>query len=279
LTREESITNLTKPDLFTDNLNLSNLNYFTYGKKTKNHRLDISLIDYFEKVKESCKDPEPEFVELINSTMARVVEKWKEFNFKSVKINIIRTTGEESFNLAYTRGDSIVIPYSVDLKDKNSLHAINESLLFHEIFHILSRNDQSLREECYSYFKFFKVDPINFKGLITNPDCPVYDYAIKLNVGNLIFKEQMSCVPVIYEVDGRFDWNSVYSIEKDLLIHVDSTDLFKIIGTNTKYISHPEEICAEHFRILMTNWFDSKKSKNQKILSGFLSIIEKKLSI
>jgi len=75
------------------------------------------------------------------------------------KINFIRTSGREEGEGAYTRANNIVIPRSFKFNNTN-LTLI--SVLFHEVFHVLSRANPGLRDKLYKVIGFHRVKELPF---------------------------------------------------------------------------------------------------------------------
>ena len=71
-------------------------------------------------------------------------------------VQLIKTTGAEEGNAAYTRAAAIVLPKAVLGKSKQEL----QQLICHELFHILSRQNAVLREELYGIIGFTKCNEI-----------------------------------------------------------------------------------------------------------------------
>lgn len=103
-----------------------------------------------------------------------------EVNFPK-QIRLIKTTGLEEGAAAYTRGTSIVLPRNM----LGGAPAQLESLLCHELFHVLSRHDPELRDRLYRSIGFQKCAELRLPSelrekRITNPDGAIDDYCIKI---------------------------------------------------------------------------------------------------
>jgi len=148
----------------------------------------------------------------------------------------------------------------------------------HELFHIWSRNNTDARNRMYERIGYHHLDkPLYLPGdlahqKITNPDAPAIDCYTLLKTGkNKIY---MPYVPVLYsknEYDPShnksfFDYlvfvlmgvqikhiqNSMH--DSDIVLdpsNIISPDkepaFFDLIGHNTMYVIHPEEILADNF--------------------------------
>ena len=96
---------------------------------------------------------------------------------------MIKTTGAEEGNAAYTRATAIVLPKSELGKGQDHL----KKLICHELFHILSRQNPELREKLYAIIGFTKCNEIKLppeleRRKITNPDAPRNDHFIRLQI-------------------------------------------------------------------------------------------------
>jgi hypothetical protein len=179
-------------------------------------------------------------------------------------ILFIRSTCNEEFGAGgYTRGNAIVI---------NQKESLPTTLIAHELFHVISRKTPLLRNALYADIGFKKCNPIDVKtplaGLnITNPDCPVIEHYTTIGnedvvlilhskrpyTGGDVFSEYVAVSLMVVEGDAN-NKKAVLKDGKPVVYNVESKpELFDIIGTNTPYILHPEEICAEHFASLVTN--------------------------
>ena len=185
------------------------------------------------------------------------------------EVLLILTTGNEEAGAAYTRANAIVLPKPVARRTKDQL----QSLLLHELFHVLSRNNRDARRALYRIVGFELVDPIELPPQLrdrkmTNPDAPGIDCVIQLTVNG----EKVTAAPIIYATPAQFDPEHGTSLFKYLTIRllvlenrdgrlqvamkddqpvvldpqkVDS--FFEQIGRNTGYIMHPDEILADNF--------------------------------
>lgn len=188
-------------------------------------------------------------------------------------ILLIKTTGAEDSNLAYTRANAIILPQATIAKPVDKL----TKTLIHELFHVLSRANPGLRDRLYASIGFLRCEevklPPDIKARkITNPDAPANDHCILLKAAG----KDVWAVPVLYGRTERYDPASKASFfshfELRLLVAdrkpgqdkpgisagdtrlvslKDTTGFFEQIGRNTTYIIHPEEIVADNFALLV----------------------------
>ena len=147
-------------------------------------------------------------------------------------------------------------------------------VLVHELWHVISRLNLSLRDQTYPLIGFEKhgkqlrFPEVLTKKLITNPDAAFHDYAIDLN-GTLAIPLLTSRLPAYRkEIPYFFDYIdfNLYPIAPDQTVGIqgildERTDIFfQKIKDNTNYIIHPEEIIADNFQLLVyANYSDNYK--------------------
>lgn len=191
------------------------------------------------------------------------------------KVFMIKTTGNEEGNAAYTRTNAIVLPKA----ELGAPAAKIQKLICHELFHIVSRANPVLREQLYAAIGFVKCDEADFPAellsrKITNPDAPRNDHCIRVQVEG---KERWA-IPILYSGAERysvqrggefFDYlqfkfllvernegsptaRPVYDGQNAKLVGAEQVSGFiEQIGKNTQYIIHPEEILADNFALLV----------------------------
>jgi len=214
---------------------------------------------------------------LIESALSFVQPRINQFSLSWPEtIYLVKTTGNEEGNAAYTRGNAIVLPaIMLAPEGKESI----KKILTHELFHILSRHNPDLKDRLYAAIGFHGCGelayPSRLKQLkLTNPDAPINDYCIRLRVAGL----PTWAIPVLYSVASEYDENrggeffDYLKFEFLLLEAGNSADpatatyderhlrlagpddvagFYEQVGRNTDYIIHPEEILADNFSLLV----------------------------
>lgn len=195
------------------------------------------------------------------------------------EILIVLTNGNDEAGAAYCRNlNMIVLPITkLNPTDSNiaQLASGNEwhTTIPHELFHIISRNNPELRDKLYKCIGYNPIPnnkiadlPIDLAHLkITNPDAPITQHYIELHTKNS--KDKKLCLaPVLlasqtYSCDkyaSFFDYLQMKFLVLDddwqvvnLLSYDDVIGLDDLIGKNTDYIMHPEEILADNFVLLV----------------------------
>ncbi len=196
----------------------------------------------------------------------------------SIKLNspvsLIHTTGKEESGAAYTRGNEIVFPK----RELQGTLKAQTKLLAHELFHVISRQHPTLRNQLYQVIGFKKANPIQLPGKlsalrITNPDAPVIEHVmqLKLSPTQSVHIAPMLIAKSDYVENGPASlfaylsfklmqvkqtsegWNAVQENGAPIFHSPQAADFHRQIGKNTSYIIHPEEILADNFALIMTN--------------------------
>jgi hypothetical protein len=203
-------------------------------------------------------------------------------------ILLIKTTGKEEGEAAYTRGNAVVIPAG---KLRAERAQSMDDLICHELFHVLSRHNATLKERLYEAIGFGKCEELKFPaGLqrITNPDAPKNDHWIGVKLEG----KEFAAIPILYAESndakkggeffnylqfklllGRLSGRGAvrYDDAKPKLVEVSEVDgFFEGIGKNTEYIIHPEEILADNFVLLVNGKTDVKSPEVLRKMRGVL---------
>lgn len=197
-------------------------------------------------------------------------------------ILLIKTNGKEEGNGTYTRGNAIIFPpfrvspaYEQTRRaDQSPLH----ELILHELFHIFSRYNMTMRNQLYSIIGYHSCPEIPIPSAIrdrciTNPDSPHNTHFIQLSHHG----ESLLAAPLLYAYQEynpahklsffeylRFDFLQVAEfngqmvpVEKDhqpVLISIDEmVGFYEQAGKNTTEIEQPEEILAANYTLLFNH--------------------------
>jgi len=190
-------------------------------------------------------------------------------------ILLVRTTKLLEGGMPHTRGNAIVLPQGT----LNGSAEDTEHMLFHELFHLISKANPDKRASLYRITGFETVPEIALpaslgRKAITNPDAPAYDVVIEVKYQG----RKVSATPVLLSTVDRYDksddrpfplgyldfklmqvtnkrgrWIATKVDGRPVLM--DSADVsryFEQVGRNTPYIIHPDEILAENFALIAT---------------------------
>ncbi len=207
------------------------------------------------------------------------------------EINIIKSTMKhEGDALGYTVGNTIIIKKA------------NYELFVHELFHIFSRNNHSLRKHIYGILDFkiahnLILPPTEIKELlISNPDTPqlvftTINYKNKIHYVTPIlhsnkkyneytksFFDDMK-VSLLFvnirvyndEVILIYKDMSQYGIQNYMIPIEESKEYQEKLGQNTSYTIHPEEVSAKHFESIIQN--DWQQKKNPKLIKKLITLL------
>jgi hypothetical protein len=187
---------------------------------------------------------------------------------------LVKATAEHEAGAAYCRGPVIVLPEARLSPSANSL----ARLLAHEMFHVLSNQNPELRRDLYALVGFEHGGAVQLpeslaEKKITNPDAPTLTDFAKLKIG----ERETMIVPILLAEPAKFDPalnKNLFGYLQVRLLEVtpgesgmqplldDSGNprlhdinevpgYMELIGRNTRYIIHPEEVLADNFSLLV----------------------------
>jgi hypothetical protein len=193
------------------------------------------------------------------------------------EILLIKTNGQDSWNLPYTRQNAIILPAnqkSEDLLGHNNIH-----LIVHELFHIISRLNPHIREKLYNIYNFQKTNTIDVLSfvptMITNPDALHFEYYTDVDFQG----KKHKALPIMMFEQDKINWRKLLLLDFERLtpvklINRKKSSYEKDKSTITSYITHPEEISAETFRILLCSKDDKESDQKKKdLLTKFHSVL------
>jgi len=237
---------------------------------------EVTLAQWKQFVAQRVRPWEKADAETVTQSLERLSKRLASFRLPlPPMIRLVRTTGEEESNAAYTRGTAIVLPSKVMSYEATQL----DRLLTHELFHLLSRQDGAIRARLYGIIGFELCEPIELpRSLaprrITNPDAPLTDCTIALKRAD---GKTFVGAPVLYSSTKEYDAKRGASLFQSLVFrllvverrggHYDPVsargepvvidphkepEFLDKVGKNTNYLIHPDEILADNFvRLVM----------------------------
>lgn len=266
----QSKNKIQENDEFLNELNDFNLNI--YLKKDSNG----TLSEYKDLLKKSVLNFKKEEMLKINQILRKINIDWKKFNLPKMTIFFIKTNGNEAFSLPYTRENYIVLPERVlSIFEGQPLSSLSPGLIIHELFHVLSRKYPNIKNELYKVFGFYNIEKKYNETFVINPDAPFYNWAIKLKTDDSA--KEYNCLLALFFDKNKFDWNSVLNLDQNIIIPKFKTNINNVIK-NTDYTIHPEEICAEHFRLIFVShdrnqFYGDDEIKDKDILIKFKTVL------
>lgn len=174
----------------------------------------------------------------------------------------------------YTRQNSIIIPENVLEFEDNVWNMSFIQTMLHEIFHIYSRYHPKKRDEVYARIGFKKIENLILSDflderILHNPDGVDVAYAIALEDST---GKKIMAIPAIFSNKKNYSPTQPYFFnylsfqlfeveqkQKDWIVVAENLghevsslkNFWEQIGDNTKYIIHPDEICADNFVALV----------------------------
>lgn len=287
-TRAEAQMLITDIDDYTRNWNQFDIN----ARLQKVNGRKSQLLTMAMNETRNWSDQEKEKVNLAIKTITSQITKQKLNLPFPEEIILVKTSMKEEGNAAgYTRKNWIA------LGEKMIQEASNEtltSILAHEIFHVLTRNDLQFKKAVYATIGFTVLDreilfPSDIaKKRISNPDVSRYDSYGAFTIQG----EKKNCTMLLYttkEYDGTgtfFDYAKVGLIPlNNELIPIQQNgetiiydlnmaeDFFTQVGQNTEYIINPEEILADNFSNI---FIPRQEIKSPEIIEQLRNVLKEK---
>ncbi|MDB4943261.1 MAG: hypothetical protein JWP97_2795 [Labilithrix sp.] len=207
------------------------------------------------------------------------------------EVLLVKTTGREERDHAYTRANAIVLPAS-RVQSLRGERAVR--LLAHELFHVASRASPALRDATYALLGFVPVGPIppppELDGSrMTNPDAHGLGHYLRL--GDRAVVPLLVCPLPLADVLER---TSVLGVVQTTLLAIDphagtaardaagapvlvdpgTTDWARRIARNSNYTIHPEEVLADNLALLVRRRLGAAPPPDDP---GFLAAFEQAL--
>ncbi len=263
---------------------------------------DALLPEYLAFIQRDVADFTKEEKDFVAKTMAEAFAlcgKVSPFVFPT-EIKIIKSHGAHyGSDTYYTRENLIIVPkQALVLRDADTFLRV----MLHEIAHIITRLNPSVKAKLYALIGFKKLDNaliINDslrKRLLVNPDGVSLDWATELTTAN---GKNVFAMPLIYANDSIYraekpeffqylSWNyfelaplddsklnknsdknadpklTVLTAGKQQKSTLNTTGINDLFQKkfNTQYIIHPDEIVADNFSLLMMGEKNAKNTAN-----------------
>ena len=288
LNRKASAVFLSEPDDF-----VRALSPFDCASRLQTGRV-VRQADYLNHVRAQALDWEKAEVERVSALLKELRPRMMDLKLPWPRvIHLIKTTGKEEGNAAYTRRNAVIMPAG-KLKQKNDKL---QQLLVHELFHVLSRTNPKLSTRLYRIIGYKPVPLLKFPAellprKLTNPDAPFSRHAIDVEYAGRTVK----VAPILYARTEKYDAKQGGTFFRYLvfrLLVLDPEDLSKAmrgadekpfllepaeakgfqekIGRNTRYIIHPEETMADNFVFLV---FGKKNLPNPEIVRAMKKVFQ-----
>lgn len=188
--------------------------------------------------------------------------------FLPPEVLVVKTTGREEREHAYTRANAIVLP-ATRVRTFRGERAYR--LLAHELFHVASRTSPALRNATYGLLGFVPFGPIApppelDDKRMTNPDAHVLGHYVLM--GERAFVPLLVCPRPLAEV---LDEKTVLGAVNAMLLEVEpasasavrdasgapvlvdarTPEFSKLLERNSSYTIHPEEALADNLSLMI----------------------------
>lgn len=247
LNKKETAIEITKDDAFLKSISKSDLE-LRLGSNSKSYE------DFIILLKESAMDWRDKEIEKAKKCIHNAILKISKYSILlPSEIKILKTSGNEEFGSAYCRGLNLMVLHEKALR--RNIDSLTR-LIIHELFHLISRNNEELREVLFNIIGFKKgqtlvLDETNDHNRITNPDGTDMQFYF---TGKINEKDEI-VYPILIKNNKKenepFDLKFISINGHDSFNENEITNLYECIGNNTDYIIHPEEIMAVNFTILV----------------------------
>ena len=278
---------------------LSNEFYNNYSQNDLNIRLektDATLDEFLDNSTESVKSFNIFEKFYIDSRLANMARSLDKNGYSIPEIDTItfvkRDMSVEFGCSGYTHeneiylNSSLIFGYtlmSIDPQTDNLM----EELLWHEMFHVITRYNPEFRSQMYSLINFTVTDsdyvlPSSVSEyMLCNPDVEHHDsYATFVIDG-----QNVDCF-MAYVSTGHFTEGEAID-DIAALVPVDGSDTYytsdqasnfdDVFGTNTSYVIDPEECMADNFSFALTYGIEGKDTNgypNPEIISGVIDALK-----
>ena len=206
------------------------------------------------------------------------------------EFTLIKSTQEEECGSgAYTQGTQIYMGEDlVEMlgSDDEEERLFAKSVLWHEIFHCLTRNNPEFRKDMYKIIHFtvqdkeYAIPPSVFKIFISNPDVEHHNaYAtFRINGKDVdCFTALIATKPFEKKGDSFFDCMDTALVPVDgsdtYYLPDDAENFWEVFGENTDYVIDQEESMADNFSYALTYGMDGMDYKNPEIIKAILEYL------
>ena len=208
------------------------------------------------------------------------------------EITFIKSTqDEECGSAAYTHGTDIYLGQTIvtmATSEEQNQYNYGKSILWHEIFHCLTRNNPEFRKDMYSIINFtvqdeeYELPPSVSEKFISNPDVEHHNSYATFDInGEKIdcFVALIATEPFEEKGDKFFDVMATAIIPVDgsdkYYLQEDASNFWDIFGKNTDYVIDPEECMADNFSFALAYGKDGKEYNNPEIIEAIIDYLKK----
>lgn len=264
----------------------------------KTQKTGATMDEYLDFSKNQVKDFTPREKVLLDECFEDIEKTLAKNNYTLPPLDeivLIKTTMEEEPGAeAYTHGTQIYLGEQFlihfarnPIMDKDTV----TNLLWHELFHCLTRCNPDFRAEMYSLVHFtvveddFELPASVFEYHISNPDVEHHNSYATFHIEGRDIDCFMDFVTTMHYDEAQSDF---VSCGTTVLIPIDGTDIYytpeqadnfdEVFGTNTEYVIDPEECMADNFALAMHYGMDGEEGEgynNPEIIEGIIKYVSK----
>lgn len=257
---------------------------------------DATLEEYMEFAKQQVRDFTKEEKEGISACMQNVWEICEKNQYtlpKIGEITFVKTTMQEEFGAAaYTHGTHVYLGESLVsffCSEDQWAKDYGTTILVHELFHCLTRNDADFREDMYGILGFriqeeeFAFAPEVREQMLSNPDVGKHNSYATFRIDG----QDRNCVVVLTSArDFQKPGDNMFNLMMTSLVPIDdlsvmypserAENFWEIFGRNTDYVIDPEEALADNFSYAIMYGETGKDYKSPEIIRRICEYLRKK---
>lgn len=256
---------------------------------------DATLEEYTAFAAEQVLDFTEEEKAGVSACMQRIMDICQENHYKLPEIGeitFVKTTmKEESGATAYTHGTQIYMGESMLslLSNKNQwAQKSGTTILVHELFHCLTRNDAQFRKDMYEILGF-RIQEEEFafpeeirQQIISNPDVGRHDAYATFRIEG----KDRDCV-VIFTTARPFKnpGDNIFALATVGLVPIDNLSViypsgraenfWEVFGRNTDYVVDPEEALADNFSFAIMYGMEGVNYASPEIIKAICDYLKK----
>ncbi len=289
LSAQECADTLRGLDTYYDNISMKCLQFFMQEK-------DADVGRYIEYSAAQARDFTEAERKLLDRTVESIENKLDAAGMhlpENKTLSFAKTTMREASGAGgYTHGTTVFLSESrleAWAENEESYKYTAETVVAHELFHCLTRNNPEFRRAMYSFIGFtvtdadFDIPEYVREQMIANPDVGHHDSYAAFTVNG----EKKDCYLVFlsendFEKPGDSFFEGMYTglvdIEDGTLYsYTDASDFYTVLGENTDYCEDPEECMATNFSYAVTfgmNGPDGQGYKTPEIIRNIIAYMQ-----
>ena len=249
----------------------------------------VSADAYLQSLQAGVKNWSEEDVKKLKTATAKVRTALAQYALPFPEtINLIRVSSDVEGNAPHCRGANVIVP------DGFFNIPRPETVLAHELFHVLSSHNRELRDELYSIIGFKRCAEVELPGdlltrRLTNPDAPTHEHFVNIEKDG----RELMVIPITFTISSEYRPGGLFSQLQFQFLELEQVDgkvqpkldggrpvlveprnlpgYLKKIGSNTRYIIHPEETLADNFWILVLN---PSQAKDRWVLEAMDKVLK-----